>query len=99
MDFVSATTLYKNKQNFKLLIFKMNLPTYIKINLLLTSNIYLIVLTLKIRRRLKQTKVCHRCFTFSEKERPTKSSTSKKTFSPVCILLVRLVLMNIFYFM
>ena len=65
---VSATKIGENTTNIsKLLSFTLNLhfvssnqiSAYRKLNLPLTSSIYFVFLSLEMKKRLKQTKLCH----------------------------------------
>ena len=53
-----------------------------KLNLSLTSSIYLVVLPIEMQRRFKQTNIYHTHFTLSEKKRPKgfKCSSCKNPF-------------------
>ena len=76
-------------------------PTYRKTNLALTNRSHLVFVALETQERLKQTKVYHTFFTFSEKK-PIKNLQKwqqQNPFSPVCMLLVQLVSMNVSYTM
>ena len=77
------------------------IPTYRKSNLPLTSSIYLVFFPLEMQGTLIQTKVYHTFFHFVWKEtthKPLKVAAAKP-FSPVCMLLVQLASMNVFYSM
>ena len=94
--FVSATKIGENTTNIlKLLFFIVNLhsvtsnqiSTYRKLNLPLTSSIYLVFLPLEMQGRLKQTKVYHMFFYFAWKEmthNPLKVAAAKTLLSSVC---------------
>ena len=86
----------KHNQHFKLLFFTVKLlfvtpsqiSTYRKLNLSLTSSIYLVFLTLEMQRKLKQTKVHHTFFYFVGKEtthKPLKVAAVKTLFSSVYV--------------
>ena len=66
----------------------------------LTNSIYLFFLPLEMQRKLKQTKVYHTFFNFVWKETTHKPLIKIATpKSPVCMLLVKLASMNVFYSM
>ena len=96
--FVSATKMGEHAtNNSKLLFFTIKLhfvtlnqmSTYRKLNLLLTSSIYLVLLPLEMQRRLKQTKIYHTFSYFVWKEtthKPLKVAAAKSLFSSVYII-------------
>ena len=80
----------KYNQNFNLLLFTINLhfvtlnqmPTYRKLNLPLTSSIYLVVLSPKWKEDSNRLKYTTYCFTLSNEKRPQtfKSRSWKNSF-------------------
>ena len=102
-------TCREHSEYFKLLFVKINLKfvtpkqilTYRKPNLPLASSICLVFLPLKMEGRLKQTKVYHTFFLLCLKRNDPQ--TFKKwhgfTFSSVCMLLVQLASVNVFWCM
>ena len=96
--FVSTTKIGANTTNIsKLLIFTINLhfvasnqiSTYRKLNLPLTSSIYLVFLPLEMQKRLEQTKVCHAFSYFIWKEtthKPLKVAAAESLIFSVYII-------------
>ena len=60
------------------------IPTYSKLNLPLTSSIYLVFLPLEIQKRLEQTKVYHTFFT-SRNTKKTRADQSKPHVFLLCL--------------
>ena len=97
----------KQSQHFKLLFFTIYLlfvtwnqiPTFRRPNWSLTSSIYLGFLPLEIKGKFKQVKVYQTLILFGLKrndQQTFKCGSSKKRFSPMCILSIQLASMNPF---
>ena len=99
----------KYNEHFKLLFFKINLhvgtsdlmSTYGKLNLLPINSIFLFFSSKEIKGRLIQTKVYYKLFYSISKEashKPLKVAAAKN-ISQVCLSLIQLASMNVFYYM
>ena len=109
--FMSATKIGENTTNIlKLLFFLINLhsvksnqpSTYGKLNLPLTSSISFVFLPLGMEKKTRTDQsIPHVFFTLSEKERSTNlyKWQLQKLFLPVCMWLLQLASINVFYSM
>ena len=110
VTFVSPTKTGENKTNIlKLLFFLINLhfvllnqiSPYRKLNLSLTRSVYFVFLSVKMQKRLQQTKVYHTFSYFVWKEttrKPLKVTAAKAAFPSVYGML-QLASINVFYSM